>query len=88
MTKIAYRWKAMDYLAYDNLPLVGKLYPWSKHAYMVGGFKKWGLNLSMVAANILTEVIAGDDKSGIELFSPHRLSAPASIPRAVVKYFQ
>lgn len=88
MTDIGYRWKAMDYLAYDSLPLIGKLYPWSKQAYMIGGFKKWGLNLSMVAANILTDAIAGNDTRGIELFTPHRLTAPASIPKATIKYFQ
>jgi len=88
ITEILYRWKAMDYLAYDSLPLIGKLYPWSKHAYVVGGFKKWGLNLSMVAANILAEAIANNDPRGLELFSPHRLSAPASIPKAIVKYFK
>jgi len=88
ITEVPYRWKAMDYLAYDSLPLVGRLYPWSKHAYMIGGFKKWGLNLSMVAATILQAAIAGQDSRGLELFSPHRLSAPASIPKAIVKYFQ
>lgn len=88
VTEVAYRWKAMDYIAYDSLPLVGPLYPWSKRAYMIGGFKKWGLNLSMVAANILLELITGARGRNVELFSPHRLSAPASIPRAVVKYFQ
>jgi glycine/D-amino acid oxidase-like deaminating enzyme len=88
ITEVKYRWKAMDYIAYDSLPLIGKLYPRSQHAYMIGGFKKWGLNLSMVAANILVQAIANNDKRGIELFSPHRLSAPASLPKAAVKYFQ
>jgi glycine/D-amino acid oxidase-like deaminating enzyme len=88
ITDITYRWKAMDYIAYDSLPLIGQLYPWSKQAYVIGGFKKWGLSLSMVAANILTEAIAGHNTEKLELFSPQRLSAPASFPKAVVKYFQ
>lgn len=88
ITNIVFRWKAMDYLAYDSLPLVGKLYPWSKHTYMVGGFKKWGLNLSMVAANLLVEMIADDNQHSLDVFSPHRFSAPASFPKAVLKYFQ
>lgn len=88
ITDILYRWKAMDYIAYDSLPLIGKLYPWSKHAFMIGGFKKWGLNLSMVAANILTESIVNNNVHGLEMFSPHRLSAPASIPKALIDYFK
>jgi glycine/D-amino acid oxidase-like deaminating enzyme len=85
---IAFRWKAMDYLAYDSLPLIGRLYASSRHAYMIGGFKKWGLNLSMVAANVLVDAIVGQNKQSLELFSPQRKSAPISIPKAVVKYFQ
>lgn len=86
--EITFRWKAMDYLAYDNLPLVGRLYPWSKQAYMIGGFKKWGLNLSIVAANILTQAIVEGDRRNTELFAPHRLSAPALIPKAAIEYFK
>lgn len=88
ITEVLYRWKAMDYIAYDSLPLVGKLYPWSKHAFVAGGFKKWGLNLSMVAANILSQALIYNDADSLEIFSPHRLSAPTSIPKAVVKYFK
>jgi glycine/D-amino acid oxidase-like deaminating enzyme len=88
VTDIRFRWKAMDYLAYDSIPLIGPLYPASKRTYMIGGFKKWGLNLSMVAANILTDAIVGSKETDFRLFTPHRFSAPASFPKAVVKYFQ
>lgn len=88
VTDISFRWKAMDYIAYDSLPIVGPLYPLSTRAYMIGGFKKWGLNLSMVAANLLTEAIVNQNQEALILFSPHRLSAPASIPKATVKYFK
>jgi glycine/D-amino acid oxidase-like deaminating enzyme len=85
---ISYRWKAMDYIGYDSLPLIGRLYPWSENAFVIGGFKKWGLNLSMVAANLLRDVIVDDNKKSLEVFSPQRLSTISSLPRAVVKYFQ
>lgn len=87
ISTVGYRWKAMDYIAYDNLPLIGHLYPHTKSVYAIGGFKKWGLNLSMVAANVLTDAIARNDNRGIDMFSPQRLSAPLAIPRAVLQYF-
>jgi glycine/D-amino acid oxidase-like deaminating enzyme len=54
-----WKWKAMDYIAYDRIPVVGKLYPWSKRTFVISGFKKWGLVSSMVAANILRDEFAG-----------------------------
>lgn len=50
MTDIKYRWKAMDYLAYDGVPLIGKLYPWTKHVYVTTALFKWGLTNSRVVA--------------------------------------
>jgi glycine/D-amino acid oxidase-like deaminating enzyme len=49
ISSIEYAWKGMDYMAYDDVPLIGKLYPWSKNIYVATGFKKWGLTTSMVA---------------------------------------
>jgi glycine/D-amino acid oxidase-like deaminating enzyme len=85
---VKYRWKAMDYMAYDSLPLVGPLYPRSTNIYFIGGFKKWGLNLSMVAANLMTEILINKNENAADLFSPYRVSAPASIPKAVIEYFK
>ena len=85
---VDYRWKAMDYLAYDSLPLIGHLYPKSDNAYFIGGFKKWGLNLSMVAANLITDAIANKNPAAAELFTPHRVSALTAMPKAAVEYFK
>lgn len=81
ITKIDYRWGARDYLGYDGLPLVGKLYPWSKNMYVVTGFKKWGLSNSYVAATILRDLILGQESELAKIFYPHRLSLIKSIPR-------
>lgn len=84
---IDYRWHARDYLAYDNVPLVGKLYPWSKHMFVISAFKKWGLSHSMVAAQIISDEILGQNNKFASLYNPHRLSAISSIPRVVVDSF-
>jgi glycine/D-amino acid oxidase-like deaminating enzyme len=81
---ISYKWKAWDYMAYDNVPLIGKLYPWSKHLYVATAFKKWGLAHSMVAAMILRDSITGQPNEWADLYSPQRLSPITSIPRVIV----
>jgi glycine/D-amino acid oxidase-like deaminating enzyme len=81
--KISWRWKSMDYIAYDRLPIMGLLYPWSKRTYAISGFKKWGLVSSMVAANVVRDVINSGESEMANLCTPHRLSAPLSIPRTI-----
>jgi glycine/D-amino acid oxidase-like deaminating enzyme len=81
---IEYRWGAMDYTAYDKLPLIGKLYPWSKNIYAASGFKKWGLSSSMVAAIIIRDLINGNYTPTAHLFRTHRASAPLALPIRII----
>ncbi|HTE58650.1 MAG TPA: FAD-binding oxidoreductase [Verrucomicrobiae bacterium] len=83
VSPITYRWKAMDYLAYDKMPLVGKVYPWSKHLYTATGFKKWGLSTSMVAATILHDMILDKPNPYADLFKSTRFRPVASIPGVI-----
>lgn len=83
MQEIEYQWAAMDYTAYDKLPLIGKLYPWSKHIYTATGFKKWGLSSSMVAANVIRDLIEGMPTPTAQLFRTHRASAPLAISKNI-----
>jgi len=87
VSSISYHWKGMDYIAYDNVPLVGKVYPWSKHLYTATGFKKWGLSTSMVAGMILRDTINGKANSWTPVFNSMRLKPVASIPHALTKSF-
>jgi glycine/D-amino acid oxidase-like deaminating enzyme len=84
MQEIKYRWHARDYLAYDNVPLIGKLYPWSKHIYVATAFKKWGLSQSMVAANLLCDLIIDQPNPLKNFYTPQRLSPITSIPKAAM----
>jgi glycine/D-amino acid oxidase-like deaminating enzyme len=70
----------MDYMTYDNVPLIGKLYPWSKNIYVATGFRKWGLTTSMVAATILRDILAGRENPWAKVFDSTRLKPIASIP--------
>jgi glycine/D-amino acid oxidase-like deaminating enzyme len=83
---IDYRWSAWDYLAYDNVPLVGKIYPWSKHLYVISAFRKWGLTNSMVSAIILRDLITGEKNNWADIYNPMRTSPMKSIPTVAKKY--
>lgn len=75
ITSFAYKWKAMDYIAYDHVPLIGKVYPWSEHMYTATGFQKWGLSTSMVAAQLLRDAVLGQSNQVALVFDTMRLSA-------------
>lgn len=85
---IAYRWSDRDYLAYDNIPLIGKLYPWSRNLYVATAFKKWGLAGGTVAGIILRDLITGQPNRWAPVFDSNRLRATASIPLAIARYFK
>ena len=87
ISKIDYRWGARDYMAYDGIPLIGKLYPNSKNLYVATAFKKWGLSHSMVAGMILRDLITGQRNEWADIYNPHRTSVVASIPHAIAKAF-
>jgi glycine/D-amino acid oxidase-like deaminating enzyme len=83
LNKIDYMWRAMDYLPYDGIPLIGKVYPGSKNIFTATAFQKWGLTTSMVAANIFHDLIFGKANPWAEIFRTNRLKTLLSIPRAV-----
>lgn len=85
---IDYRWRGMDYMAYDGVPLVGKLYPWSKHLFVATGFKKWGLSTSMVAGQILRDSLLGKKNPWAAVYDSTRLKPVASIPHTIAEYLK
>jgi glycine/D-amino acid oxidase-like deaminating enzyme len=81
--KVDYMWRALDYLPYDGVPLIGNVYTWSKNIYTATAFQKWGLSTSMVAATILHDLILGRTNPWAKVFRTNRLNAFLSIPRAI-----
>lgn len=80
-TNITHRWSARDYMAYDDLPLVGKVYPWSKHLYTATAFRKWGMTNTTVSAMILRDLIIGRQNPWASTFNALRPGPITSIPR-------
>jgi glycine/D-amino acid oxidase-like deaminating enzyme len=72
IASIDYHWFTQDQKTPDRLPLVGLL-PGSKNIYVASGFNGWGMTTSFVAANVLTDLIAGRHNPAASLFLPDRL---------------
>lgn len=69
--KIA-QWATQDCISLDGLPYIG---PYSKntpHLFVATGFNKWGMTGSMVAANILTDLVLEQENPWAAVFSPSR----------------
>ena len=84
---VQYRWSTWDYIAYDHMPLVGKLFANSRNLYTATGFRKWGMTNGTVAAMILTDTLSGAKNPWAETFRSTRLSAFTSMPKGLIQGF-
>lgn len=66
------RWAAQDCMTLDGAPYIGLYSPRLPRLYAATGFNKWGMTSSMVAANLITDLILGRDSPYQEAFSPSR----------------
>lgn len=85
LTDITYKWSTWDYIAYDRMPLIGKLYSFSKNVYTATGFRKWGMTNGTVAGMILTDELTGKSSPWAHTFRSTRLSALTSLPQGVAQ---
>ncbi|MBD8038317.1 FAD-dependent oxidoreductase [Solibacillus sp. A46] len=69
-----YAWSAQDIMTADQVPYIGQLSPDDDSLYVATGFNKWGLSSSLVAGNLLTDLIKNVPNDAANLFSPHRSS--------------
>jgi glycine/D-amino acid oxidase-like deaminating enzyme len=84
LMRIEYMWSTWDYVAYDHVPLIGKLYSFSKNLYTATGFRKWGMTNGTVAGMILADLLTGVDNPWAHTFRSTRLSALTSLPKGIV----
>ena len=69
---IAYRWATQDCMSLDGVPYIGPYSRRTPNLYVATGFNKWGMTTSMVAANLLTDLVQGKENPYAEMFSPSR----------------
>lgn len=81
--EVAHRWSAFDYVSVDGVPYIGRLAPGSSRRFVATGFGKWGMSTSIVAADVIADLIDGGHSDDVELFDATRLLP--TLGRDVVK---
>lgn len=69
---ILYKWCTEDCISLDKLPYIGKYSNLLPNVYVGTGFKKWGMTLSNVAANIIVDEICERKNPYAYLFNSSR----------------
>ena len=77
-TREAARWSAQDCMTLDSVPYIGQFSAATPDWYVATGFGKWGMTHSMVAAQLLRDLILGRENPYAGLFSPQRFTPAAS----------
>ena len=67
-----YAWATQDCMTLDGVPYIGQYSKHTPNLYVATGFNKWGMTTSMVAGNILSDMVMGKSNKFTQLFSPHR----------------
>lgn len=70
-TEVA-RWATQDCMSLDGIPYIGQYSKNTPDVFVATGFNKWGMTGSMVAANILTDLVQDKENPYAMLFSPSR----------------
>ncbi|MBQ9080963.1 MAG: FAD-dependent oxidoreductase [Clostridia bacterium] len=71
-SRIVSRWATQDCMTLDGVPYIGKYSRRTSNLYVATGFNKWGMSSSMVAAELLCDLVVGKDNAYSALFSPSR----------------
>ncbi|MCL2838477.1 MAG: FAD-dependent oxidoreductase [Oscillospiraceae bacterium] len=69
---VKYRWATQDCMSLDKIPYIGRHRAGKKNLYVATGFNKWGITGSMVAAEVLTDLVTSRKSEFEELYSPQR----------------
>lgn len=73
--EIIFKWDTRDCISLDKLPYVGYYSQFNHNMFVGTGFKKWGMTLSNVSANIVVDYILGKTNKYAYMFDPLRLRA-------------
>lgn len=72
VSREVYRWAAQDCMTLDGIPYIGRYSSTTPELYVATGFNKWGITSSMVAAEVLTDLVTERENPYAAVFSPQR----------------
>ncbi len=68
----AFFWATQDCMTLDGLPYIGKYSKNMPECFVAAGFNKWGMTSSMVAAEMLCDMVTEKENPYEEVFNPSR----------------
>lgn len=71
--EILFRWDTRDCITLDKIPYIGRFSNTMNNIYVGTGFNKWGMTSSNVAANIVCDMILGNDNEYAYVFNSTRV---------------
>ena len=75
-----YHWATQDCMTLDSIAYIGEYSKNTPNVYVATGFNKWGMTTSMVASEILCDIISGKKNDYADLFSPQRSMLTPQLP--------
>ncbi len=66
------RWAAQDCVTLDGVPYIGRYGKRTENLFVAAGFNKWGVTSSMVAAQLLCDLVLGRENAYAQVFAPQR----------------
>lgn len=82
-----YHWATQDCMTLDDIAYIGEYSKNTPNVYVTTGFNKWGMTTSMVASEILSDIISGKRNDYSELFSPQRSVLTPQLPLNIGESF-
>ncbi len=67
-----FHWAAQDCMTLDDISYIGRYSATTPDLFVATGFNKWGMTSSMVAAELLCDMVQGRENKYEEVFSPMR----------------
>ena len=70
--QVTHYWATQDCMTLDHMPYIGRYSKQTPNLFVATGFNKWGMTGSMVAATVLSDVLARKEAPYAGIFSPSR----------------
>lgn len=67
-----YSWATQDCMSLDGIPYIGVYSAGLPNVFVATGFNEWGMTTSMVASEILCDMVLGVENKYAKVFSPSR----------------
>lgn len=79
LTEVRYRWSNQDLFTLDKIPFIGELTQSHPNVLVATGYKKWGMTSSVVAAQLLRDIVMDRENPYRDVYDPSRFYADPSL---------